>query len=107
MFIWALHSLAKHFDRDPETKEVLWFGAAPINAARPSAPKHSLAYLHFLASKRKRDAAVNEDAMDVDVDETSTVGDDGRSKRTKAPVLTTVSESLKEVALRFGGGRVE
>jgi chromatin structure-remodeling complex subunit RSC1/2 len=50
------HFAAKHFDRDPDTNEVLWFAAPPVNVARPPAPKHSLAYLHFLASKRKNES---------------------------------------------------
>ncbi|KII86314.1 hypothetical protein PLICRDRAFT_56043 [Plicaturopsis crispa FD-325 SS-3] len=60
---------AKHFDRDPVTNEVLWFASAPTNAPRPAAPKHSLAYLHFLATKRKRQ--VDDSSMDVDDDESS------------------------------------
>lgn len=59
------NSLAKHFDRDPDTNEVLWFAAPPMNAARPAKPKHSLAYLHFLAMKRKA-AGDGESAMEVD-----------------------------------------
>ncbi|KZP25998.1 hypothetical protein FIBSPDRAFT_782552, partial [Athelia psychrophila] len=44
---------ARHFDRDPETNEVLWFAAPPLNVAHAPAPKYSLTYLHFLAKKRK------------------------------------------------------
>ncbi|KAG6849765.1 hypothetical protein H0H93_005447 [Arthromyces matolae] len=51
------HETAKHFDRDPTTNEVLWFSAAPVDIARPTKPKYSLAYLHFLANKRKRELA--------------------------------------------------
>jgi chromatin structure-remodeling complex subunit RSC1/2 len=50
--IWSFLNSAKHFDRDPETNEVIWFSAPPTNDARPSGPQHSLAYLHFLATKR-------------------------------------------------------
>jgi len=52
----------KHFDRDPETNEVLWFSAPPMNIARIPPPKHSITYLHFLATKNKRAKE------DVDVD---------------------------------------
>ncbi|KAF7971438.1 hypothetical protein HWV62_21208 [Athelia sp. TMB] len=44
---------ARHFDRDPETNEVLWFASPPLNVAHAPTPKYSLAYLHFLAKKRK------------------------------------------------------
>jgi chromatin structure-remodeling complex subunit RSC1/2 len=55
---------AKHFDRDPDTNELLWFGAPPMNVARDPEPKYSLAYLHFLAMKRKE--KLEETAMEVD-----------------------------------------
>ena len=45
---------AKHFDRDPETNEVLLFSAPPVNVAHPPTPKHSLKYFHFLAMNRKK-----------------------------------------------------
>ncbi|KAH9060710.1 hypothetical protein EDB87DRAFT_1613452 [Lactarius vividus] len=62
---------ARHFDRDPETNEVLWFAAPPLNIARKPAPRHSLQYLHWLATKRK---AIEEDrngteGMNVDTNE--------------------------------------
>ena len=60
LIYYALHT-AKHFDRDPETNEVLWFSAPPVNVAHPPTSKHSLKYLHFPALKRKR-----RNAMDVD-----------------------------------------
>ncbi|KAI9510644.1 hypothetical protein F5148DRAFT_1333868 [Russula earlei] len=56
---------ARHFDRDPETNEVLWFAAPPLNAARKPAPRYSLQYLHWLAAKRKR----VDDSDDMKVDE--------------------------------------
>ncbi|KAA1468335.1 hypothetical protein DENSPDRAFT_863516 [Dentipellis sp. KUC8613] len=45
---------AKHFDRDPESNEVLWFAAPPVDVARVPKPRYSLEYLHWLARKRKR-----------------------------------------------------
>ncbi|KAI3602360.1 rsc complex protein [Moniliophthora roreri] len=46
----------RHFDRDPETNQVLWFATPPLNIAPTPKPRHSLAYLHFLATKRKRES---------------------------------------------------
>ena len=57
---YASHT-AKHFDRDPETNEVLLFSTLPVNVAHPSTPKDSPKYLHFLAMNRKR-----QNAMDID-----------------------------------------
>ncbi|KIM39044.1 hypothetical protein M413DRAFT_447403 [Hebeloma cylindrosporum] len=54
----------KLFDRDPETNEVLWFAAPPLNMARAKGPCYSLAYLQFLAAKRKRGTTEEEDAND-------------------------------------------
>lgn len=34
---------------------MLWFSAPPLNVSRIPPAKHSLAYLHFLAMKRKRE----------------------------------------------------
>ncbi|KZS91702.1 hypothetical protein SISNIDRAFT_413701 [Sistotremastrum niveocremeum HHB9708] len=45
---------AKHFDRDPDTNEVLWFSGPPLDIPHAPPPRHSLKYLHFLAKKRKR-----------------------------------------------------
>lgn len=56
---------AKYFDRDPETNEVLWFAAPPVDIAHPPGPRYSLEYLHFLARKRKA-AAQDVDAMEID-----------------------------------------
>ncbi|KAL0945642.1 hypothetical protein HGRIS_014795 [Hohenbuehelia grisea] len=78
----------KHFDRDPETNEVLWFAAPPLDIARlPSAPKHSLAYLHFLAMKRKKGG----DNMEVD----DQAGNGNSSaKRLKTLASPTVGEAM-------------
>lgn len=56
----------KYFDRDGQTNETLWFAAPPVNIAQPAAPKYSLAYLHFLATKRKKDASEGQNKMDAD-----------------------------------------
>ena len=75
---------AKHFDRDPETNEVLWFSAPPVNVAHPPTPKHSLKYLHYLALKRKR-----QNAMDVD--------DVAEKKKQRLRVPPTVTETLRAI----------
>ena len=80
---YGLHT-AKHFDRDPETNEVLWFSAPPVNVAHPPTPKHSLKYLHYLAMKRKR-----QNAMDVD--------DVAEKKKQRLRVPPTVTETLRAI----------
>ncbi|KAI9059557.1 hypothetical protein FKP32DRAFT_1596121 [Trametes sanguinea] len=45
---------AKHFDRDPDTNEVLWFAAPPVDIVHTPPPRYSLKYLAFLARKRKQ-----------------------------------------------------
>ncbi|KAL5518380.1 hypothetical protein ACEPAH_62 [Sanghuangporus vaninii] len=67
---------ARHFDRDPETNEVLWFSGPPIDIPRPVAPRHSLEYLHFLAMKRKRQ--LKEEQEDGQ-------GDDAKRSRSDQP----------------------
>ncbi|CAE6447423.1 unnamed protein product [Rhizoctonia solani] len=44
----------KHFDRDPDTNQLLWFSGAPIETPRIRHPKHSLDYLYFLAQQQER-----------------------------------------------------
>ena len=80
---YASHT-AKHFDRDPETNEVLWFSAPPVNVAHPPTPKHSLKYLHYLSMKRKR-----QNAMDVD--------DVAEKKKQRLRVPPTVTETLRAI----------
>lgn len=58
-------STAAYFDRSPETNEVLWFAAPPMHAARPPPVRHSMAYLAWLAGKRKA-RETSEAGMDVD-----------------------------------------
>ena len=67
--------VAKHFDRDPQTNEVLWFASPPVDVAPAvQKPRHSFAYLHHLAKKRKLELEGkdgDESRMDVDADEPS------------------------------------
>jgi chromatin structure-remodeling complex subunit RSC1/2 len=60
--------LAKHFNLDPDMNEVLWFSSPPTNMVQVVKRRHSLAYLHVLAMKRKREVGDIEghDEMDVD-----------------------------------------
>jgi chromatin structure-remodeling complex subunit RSC1/2 len=75
------NGIAKHFDRDPETNEVLWFSAPPLNVAHPPTPKYSLAYLHFLATKWKKEKEGPDNVEEV-----------AKRQRLRAP--STVTESL-------------
>lgn len=87
---------AKHFDRDPETNQVLWFAAAPVDMARPRVPKHSLEYLNFIAKKRKREIEGKNGSgnNDMDVD-----GADGSSLPAKAQrIQPTMSEMMKNLS---------
>ncbi|EMD41459.1 hypothetical protein CERSUDRAFT_110034 [Gelatoporia subvermispora B] len=85
---------AKHFDRDPETNEVLWFAAAPVDIAHPPGPRHSLAYLHYLAKKRKSGEREH-DAMQIDGAES----DVPSSKRVR--VQPTATETLHALLQQF------
>jgi chromatin structure-remodeling complex subunit RSC1/2 len=96
--------LAKHFDRDPETNEVLWFPAPPVDAPRKATPKYSLAYLHFLAARRKRetvgdeDEDEDEDGMDVDGEALAPV------KRARWEGLPSVTETLRAAIKQTAAG---
>ncbi|KAI0697178.1 hypothetical protein BC835DRAFT_1270780 [Cytidiella melzeri] len=77
---------ARHFDRNPETNEVLWFSAPPMDIPRPEELEYSLTYLAYLAKKRKgKDIS---SSMDVDADVEAGVG----SKRAK--ILLAVAEKV-------------
>ncbi|KAG1746902.1 hypothetical protein EDB19DRAFT_1688275 [Suillus lakei] len=81
----------KHFDRSPDTNELFWFAAPPMNAALTPPPQHSLAYLHFLATKHKKELGADSVAMDVDGEAAST----GLSKQQHTVAPPTVSEILQ------------
>ncbi|KAF8972536.1 RSC complex protein [Flammula alnicola] len=89
---------AKLFDRDPDTNEVLWFAAPPSNLPHAKGPRHSLAYLQFLAAKRKRESDQGAvDGMNLDGDAA------GQPKRARMSVPPTVTETtirvLKEMSV--------
>ncbi|KAI0085714.1 hypothetical protein BDY19DRAFT_896215 [Irpex rosettiformis] len=77
---------ARHFDRDPETNEVLWFPAPPIDIPRPKGPKYNLTYLAYLARKRKN----KDDDGAVDVD--SNLCEEVPNKRHKAQLITAAEQ---------------
>ena len=79
---------ARHFDRDPETNEVLWFAAPPLNVAGKPAPRYSLQYLNWLATKRKR--VDDEDSMEVDGEE-----------RARSSVNRTAAETVESVLMEM------
>lgn len=83
--------VAKLFDRDPDTNEVLWFAAPPLNQPRPRGPRHSLAYLQFIAAKRKKATAEGDNDND-NVDD-----DRNPSKRTRMIVTPTVTETMRQI----------
>ncbi|EJD55042.1 hypothetical protein AURDEDRAFT_155279 [Auricularia subglabra TFB-10046 SS5] len=75
------------FDRDPETNQVLWFSGPPMDMARPQPPQHSLAYLNFLATKRKQQPGLNGDPS---------VAENGEHTPSKKTRLVPVSQRLQE-----------
>ncbi|THV07276.1 hypothetical protein K435DRAFT_742310 [Dendrothele bispora CBS 962.96] len=72
--------LTRHFDRSPETNEMLWFPSPPSNVPRIPTPKYSLKYLNWLAKKRKRERgeSVEEGADDVIQEDGLPNGNDSR-----------------------------
>ena len=90
----------KLFDRDPETNEVLWFSGPPLNMPRVKGSRYSLAYLQFLAAKRKRGTT------EEDANQTVDDGDRGAepaTKRTKALFYPqTVTEITRQVLSEVG-----
>ncbi|KAI0825268.1 hypothetical protein BC628DRAFT_1419247 [Trametes gibbosa] len=97
---------ARHFDRDPETNEVLWFAAPPVDIVHLPPPRHSLKYLAFLARKRKRQdgggsgGGGEADAMDVEMDGVAAAAQPSTAKRRKMPL--TVTERLEALMKEHG-----
>ncbi|KAF8907675.1 hypothetical protein CPB84DRAFT_1674763 [Gymnopilus junonius] len=86
---------AKLFDRDPETNEVLWFAAPPLNMSRAKGPQHSLTYLQFLAAKRKRvSEGENDDEMECDDGDAAAAKTQHPTKRARVSVPPTVTETI-------------
>ncbi|KAI0651399.1 hypothetical protein C8Q79DRAFT_32964 [Trametes meyenii] len=84
---------ARHFDRDPETNEVLWFAAPPVDLVHAPPPRHSLKYLAFLAQKRKKQIG---DGGGAEEDGTSAPN----LKRRKVPL--TITEQLETLMKEHG-----
>jgi chromatin structure-remodeling complex subunit RSC1/2 len=100
-FIYFIFPLAKHFDRDPDTNEVLWFSSPPMNMVQAVKPKHSLKYLHFLAMKRKREKgleAEGDDEMVLD-DETPAT----QRRRVRPTMTETISSILSDLTSDLEG----
>ena len=96
--MFAFIYLAKLFDRDPATNEVLWFAAPPMNMSRARGPRYSLEYLTFIATKkRKRREASTTDGIVVDGREELGEEDSAsvNAKRPKVPL--TVTETMREL----------
>lgn len=90
--------LAKHFDRDPETNEVLWFAAPPVDIPHPPAPRHSIAYLHYLAKKRK----TSEDAQDVVMDGVDSPGERATPQQANKRARLTTTEMINTLLEEYG-----
>lgn len=86
--------IARHFDRDPDTNELLWFSGPPIDLPKPPAPRYSLNYLHHLAMKRKRAAQA--------IDEMEDAG--AASKRQRLLPTKTATEMLNELFAQYFQG---
>lgn len=91
----------KHFDRDPETNQVLWFSGPPIDVARTPAPQHSLKYLHYMAMKRKDQklqARKEEEEAKEETDQMDIHGDNLRpKKRPRVEAKPRVTDILDEL----------
>ena len=101
MFVFIY--LAKLFDRDPTTSEVLWFAAPPMNMSRARGPKYSLEYLTFIATKkRKRREANTTDGIvsdsREDLGEEGSAGVDAKRPRVPPTVTETMRELWKEMS---------
>ncbi|CDO70952.1 hypothetical protein BN946_scf184829.g61 [Trametes cinnabarina] len=88
---------ARHFDRDPQTNEVLWFAAPPVDIVHTPPPRHSLKYLAFLARKRKQ---TREGGVAPGAD----MGVEPPPKRQKVP--PTVMERLEALMKEHGMDQV-
>lgn len=85
-------------DRDPATNRVLWFSGPPIDIIVPEKPKHSAAYLAYVAKKRLQ-YTLGEDGMEngqgvvKDAPENGHLVEEGE-KRAWAEIKTGVNKLL-------------
>ena len=101
-----LFFIAKLFDRDPTTNEVLWFAAPPMNMSRARGPRYSLEYLTFISKKKRR---LREASTDGGVVDDTTTREEGTTKdvwreegsasakRPRVGFPPTVTETMREV----------
>ncbi|KAI8983322.1 hypothetical protein BD414DRAFT_490572 [Trametes punicea] len=83
---------ARYFDRDPETNEVLWFAAPPVDIVHTRPPQYSLKYLAFLARKRKK----------AQEDGEGEAGGEDEHPAPKRRMPLTVTEQLEAVMKEHG-----
>ena len=86
--------VAKLFDRDPTTDEVLWFAAPPMNMSRARGPRYSLEYLTFISKRKRR---LREASTDGVVDDAREEGGSASAKRPRVGFPPTVTETMREV----------
>lgn len=67
-FFLTIFLAVKHCERDPDTGEVLWFAAPPVNVARAAQAKHSLTYLHYLAERKRKREEEEEEGKELGKD---------------------------------------
>jgi chromatin structure-remodeling complex subunit RSC1/2 len=80
---------------------VLWFASPPVDVARLPAPRHSLAYLHHLAMKRKA-AMARVDGDDPRAMRTDEADEETRKRaRVVAPPRTT--DAINELYAQIFG----
>ncbi|TFL01460.1 hypothetical protein BDV98DRAFT_530258 [Pterulicium gracile] len=94
--------LTRYFDRDPDTGEVLWFAAPPVNVPRPPALQHSIEYLHFVAMKRKLEGSdrATSEKVTTPVSEPDIV--EAGSKRKVPPPQETLQERKTKLWKEMG-----
>ena len=76
---------ARYFDRDPETNQVLWFSGPPVDMAHSRPPQHTLAYLDFLATKKRK------------AGESVVLNGNGSEHESKRQRVAPISQRAKEV----------
>ena len=89
--------IAKLFDRDPTTNEVLWFAAPPINMSRARGPRYSLEYLTFIATKKRQRREASTDGIVVDGRKELGEQDSARAKRPRVGFSPTFTETMRDL----------
>ncbi|KAJ7621067.1 hypothetical protein FB45DRAFT_838799 [Roridomyces roridus] len=93
----------RHFDRDANTGEVLWFSGPPMHMAREPPPRHSLEYLHFLARKYEPEIEEPKDDAETMVngngDVEMTSEPPAKRQKTEETGFMSASERIRQVLL--------